>query len=182
MNRQVYRLTRSRVDDFYKLHSVKNGCGWCFCVAWWVESWDGWGDRTAEQNRNLRDRLFQKGNFDGYLLYDGNNPVGWCQVGPRDRLIKLVRQFGLSPSPNTWAITCFLILPEYRRQGNANFLLSEVVRDLRKRGIKYLESFPKRGLGLDELDLWNGPEQIFIQSGFLLVQDHPQRPILRLEI
>jgi ribosomal protein S18 acetylase RimI-like enzyme len=181
MRTEVHRFDASRRADFFRLHNDANGCGWCLCVAWWTPTWDGWGDRTAEENRRLRESLLDRGEYDGYLLYVDETPAGWCQVGARDRLDKLARQFDLAPDPATWAITCFQIAPTYRRQGLATFLLAEVLRDLRQRGVRRVEAFPKRGDWLEVEDLWNGPESMFRAAGFRVMRDDPKRPVLALE-
>lgn len=168
--------------DFFRLHSPDNDAGWCFCVAWWVPTWEGWGDRTADENRALREALCEDGQHDGYLLYVDGEPAGWCQAGPRDRLRKLVRQLDLRPDREVWAISCFLIAPAYRRRGMAAAMLGGVLDDLRRRGIRRVEVFPKRGADLAADDLWNGPEAMFIAAGFVVVRDHPQRPVLALDL
>jgi GNAT superfamily N-acetyltransferase len=122
------------------------------------------------------------GAHDGYLLDLDAEPVGWCQAGPRDRLKKLVGQFELAPSPGTWAITCFLIAPRFRRRGLASEFLQHVIDDLRIRGVRRVEAFPKRGTSLSEGDLWNGPETMFQRAGFRIVRDDPKRPILALDL
>ncbi len=168
--------------DFYRLHGQTSDAG-CFCTAWWVPTWEEWADRTPAQNRALREALLERGEYDGYLLYADGAPVGWCQVGPRDRLAKLVRQFGLAPDPATWAITCFLIAPGFRGQGLARALLEAVLADLRRRGdVRRAEAFPRRGAGGDVLALWNGPEALFRAAGFSVVKDDPVRPVLALEL
>jgi GNAT superfamily N-acetyltransferase len=181
MRLEVHRFTPDREKDFFRLHTSP-GAGWCFCAAWWVPTWEGWGERTSEDNRNLRERLCEAGEYDGYLLYADSEPVGWCQVGPRDRLKKLVSQFELAPSPGTWAITCFLIAPGFRRRGLASYFLQQVIAGLRNRGVRRVEAFPKRGKGLSEGDLWTGPEAMFHRAGFGLVRDDPTRPILGLDL
>jgi GNAT superfamily N-acetyltransferase len=180
MNTEIVRFDASRRADFFKLHSAVNDHNWCFCAAWWVKTWEGWGQRTAEENRALRETLCDRGEYDGYLLYFDEKPIGWCQVGPRDRLGKLTEQFQLDPSPNTWAITCFLIAPAYRGQGWASHLLNEVLKDLLARGVKRVEAFPKRGV-TEVAELWNGPESMFLRAGFLPSKDDQKRPILALE-
>jgi GNAT superfamily N-acetyltransferase len=174
----VKRFDKSLIGDFYRLHNRNEMAGWCFCVAWWVESWDGWGDRTAHENLQLRNELLAEGEYDGYLLYLDREPVGWCQVGPRDRLEKLTRQFALDPDPDMWAITCFLIKPEVRREGLADYLLHQLLADLRIRGMRSVQAFPKRGAGMDEMDMWNGPESMYLQAGFTILVDDPRRPVL----
>jgi len=181
MQKEVYRFEAARRDDFFRLHAAANDAGWCFCVAWWVPTWEGWGERAAVQNRELREALCERGEYDGYLLYVDGQPAGWCQAGPRDRLAKLARQFQLAPDPAAWAITCFQIAPAYRRQGLAAYLLDEVLHDLHARGVRRVEAFPKRGADLDMGDLWNGPEAMFRAAGFTVARDDPQRPVLALE-
>jgi GNAT superfamily N-acetyltransferase len=181
MRTEVRRFGAALREDFYHLHSEANDAGWCFCVAWWVPTWVGWGDRGAEQNRQLRDALCDQGEYDGYLLYVDGAPAGWCQAGPRDRLAKLAQQFDLAPDPAAWAITCFQIASTHRRQGLASFLLGEVLRDLRGRGVRRVEAFPKRGPDLEADDLWNGPESMFRSAGFAIVRDDPRRPVLAIE-
>ena len=182
MKRQVRRLDAAHTADFWRLHSDENQAGWCFCVAWWVSAWEGWSARTADDNRQLRRDLWQHGHYDGYLLYIDNAVAGWCQVGQRDRLSKLTRQFALAPDPDAWSITCFLIAPIHRGQGHATWLLNYILDDLKSRGVKTVEAFPRRGSDLDIHDLWNGPEQMFLQRGFTVAQDDPVRPVLRLSL
>lgn len=168
---------------FDRLHSAANGAGWCRCVAWWTDTWEGWGERTAEENAALRDALCARGEHDGYLMLEaGDEPVAWCQVGPRDRLAKLARQFELAPDPSTWAVTCFLVAPARRGRGLAPRLLAEVLERLRGRGVRRVEAFPKRGADPDALDLWNGPEAMFRAAGFEVVRDDPVRPVLALRL
>lgn len=179
---RVERFSAACQDDFERIHCEDRGAGWCHCVAWWVPTWDGWGERSADENRALRRQLCQRGEYDGYLLYIDDDPAGWCQAGPRDRLAKLVAQFDLAPAPETWAVTCFFIAPDYRSRGLAAHLLRHVVADVGQRGARRVEVFPKRGSRLDALDLWNGPEAMFLACGFEVVKDDPKRPILALSL
>jgi GNAT superfamily N-acetyltransferase len=178
----IHRLDPSRRDDFFRLHSKDHGCDWCYCIAWWMTTWDGFQDRTAEENRCLREDLFDVGEYDGYLLYADDEPVGWCQAGPRDRLELLVQKYNLPPDPDAWAITCFQIVPRHRRKGLATRLLSEVLQDLRRRGVKRVEAYPNRGENLDAEDLWNGPEAMFAKVGFKMLREDPRGPVMNITL
>jgi ribosomal protein S18 acetylase RimI-like enzyme len=183
LNLDVLPLTAERVDDFFRLHSVEQGCGWCYCVAWWTPTWQGWGERTAEENYKMRMDLFDQGHHDGYLAYREGEPIGWCQVGRRDRLPKLLDQFDLaqaSEGPDIWSITCFLVAPKWRRKKVATTMLAAILDDLRARGVEIVEAYPKRDDAMDDLDLWNGAESMYLQAGFEVVRDHDERPILRI--
>jgi GNAT superfamily N-acetyltransferase len=179
---RIERLSDLRREDFYRLHETAKRPGWCNCVAWWTRDWDGWSDRTTEENRALRDGLFARERSDGYLLYADGDPAGWCQALERDRLAKLARQFALEPDPHAWAIGCIYVAPHLRRHGLATRLVAHVIAEARRDNVRSLEAFPKRGDQLDELDLWNGPEALFLRLGFKLVRDDPKRPVLALDL
>ena len=170
-------MDSSRRDDFYRVHDPAHGTGWCYCVAWWIETWEGWGDRTEAENRNFREELFQKDQYDGYILYVDGQPAGWCQCGRRDRLKKLVSQYDLSPDDNIWAITCFVLLPEYRGKGLTHMMISGVIADLERLGISHVQGFPKREKDLSPGEVWTGPEAVFRKAGFEVERDHPERPV-----
>lgn len=161
------RLAPGLEGDFYRLHCDANSHGGCACVAWHVPTWEGWGERTPAQNRALRDALFARGEHDGYLAYVGDTPAAWCQAGPRDRLPKVVTQLRLSPDPATWAVSCFFSAPAFRGQGLASWLLAAVLDDLRARGVRRVEAYPRRPqAGLDAGDLWTGPDAMLRAAGF----------------
>jgi GNAT superfamily N-acetyltransferase len=178
MNYAVKKLAAATRGDFWRVHCDANDASWCCCVAWWVPTWEGFGDRTAEQNRQLRELLFDRGEFDGYVLYGDGQPIAWCQAGQRDRLLKLCAQYGLAPAPQTWAITCFVVPPANRGQGIADRLLAGVLADLASRGVTRVEAFPRAGAGLPADEVWTGPERLFRKHGFETVKDDPAGPVL----
>lgn len=177
----VKPMAAHRRKDFGDVHCDAKESGWCQCTAWWVPSWDGWKERTAEQNLRLREQLHEGGEYDGYLLYSDGRPIGWIQVGRRDRLEKLVQQFKLEPDPDTWAITCFYIQPDYRGKGMASFLLRQVLANLKRKKVKRVEVFPKRN-PQDIHDMWNGPESMFARAGFTVALDDAERPVLAISL
>lgn len=182
MKIETLPLEKARIADFYRVHSKANGADWCFCTAWWVPTWEGWGDRTAEENRAFRDSLFAQGMYDGYLLYADDEPVGWCQCGKRDRLTKLVESHGLQPDSDVIAITCFFIAPRYRGHELAHRLLQGVLRDLQNKGEKRVQAFPCHRQGLPPEDVWTGPESLYQQAGFRRVKKCEKRTVMELRL
>ena len=180
---ELQRLELDRVPDFFRLHSDPSlDGGWCYCVAWWVPTWEGWGQRSAVENRALREDLFAAGQLDGYLCYDAGAPIAWCQCGPRDRLPKLCVGYGLEPAPDVWAFTCFLVLPAWRRRGVARHLLDFALRDLSAQGVRRFQGFPRRGAGLEDGEAWTGPESLFRAAGFRPESEGPRGPIYELTL
>ncbi len=72
--------------------------------------------------------------------------------------------------------------PAQRGRGLARRLLSAVLRDLRRRGARRVEAFPKRGENLGADDVWTGPERLFRDAGFAVARDDPARPVLARDL
>jgi GNAT superfamily N-acetyltransferase len=172
----IRRLADDCVDDFMRLHESCGGG--CFCAAWWVPTWAEWGERSAEQNRDLRRDLIARGETDGYLFYLDDRAVGWCQVGRRDRLAKLVAHYGLDPEPDVWAITCVLLLPAHRHEGHARRFIELALEDLRSRGVERVHAFPIVATGLPDDEVWTGPVRLFESLGFTVLRAHERLPVL----
>ena len=179
---RVERLDPARPEAFFALHSPCNGGGWCRCVAWWVPTWEGWGERSAEENLALRQALFARGEQDIWLATVDGVPAASCQACPRDRLEKLRAQFALEPDPGTWAIGCFFVAPAFRAQGLSRRLLQAVLVELRGLGARRVEAFPRRGQGLEPGEQWTGPEALFRAAGFEAVKDDARRSVLALSL
>jgi GNAT superfamily N-acetyltransferase len=170
-----------RRDDFRRLHSSANGAARCRCVAWWVPTWEGWGLRSAEENAGLREALCDGGVYDGLLAYAGREPVGWCQVGPRDRLPKLVRELALEPDADVWAVTCLLVAPSWRRRGVARDLVAAAIDHARAAGAARLEAYPRR-VADDPAEMWTGPVLLYEQAGFVVAGGSERRHVVSLEL
>lgn len=179
---RVVPLGPDRRADFFRVHCDGEGTGWCYCTAWWVPTWEGFGDRKETQNRELRERLFEAGHDDGFLLYLDDEPVGWCQVGVRDRLEKLRSQYQLEPDPEVWALTCFTVLPRCRGQGLASRLLEGVLVALEAGGIRHVQAFPKPGGRLEPGEAWRGTEGLFRKAGFEVAHRHDAGPIMQRQL
>jgi GNAT superfamily N-acetyltransferase len=179
---RLERLTQDREADFLALMGRDEHGGQCWCVAWWVPTWDTYVAQSAEQHREVRDRLFGDDVHDGYLGYVDGAPVGWMQVGPRDDLPKIAETFSLEPDPATWAISCFLLLTPYRGQGLGRRLFGGVLDQLRGLGAAAIEGYPLHGTGHEAEEVWTGPESLYVAAGFTEVTRGPRRVVYRLEL
>lgn len=176
----IKELSSSTVGDFRQLLSVPPE-GWCWCVAWEVPTWEGWGQRQAEDNRRLREELWSKGDFYGYVFYEQEKPIGWCRVGPTQVWPKLCSQFGLAPSVDEYVFTCFGLRPEFRGVGNLHELVPKVINDLRRRGIKTFFALPKRIEGRARPgEVWNGPFNVFQRTGFEVIRSTERNYVMQL--
>ncbi len=173
----IKRLSSANEDEFHRIHRADGGG--CHCVAWWVPTWDGWSDRTEAENASLRRGLFDAHVHDGYLIYSDGVLAGWCQAWKRDAFAKLAAQFQAVSDDDAWMIGCLLILAAHRGSGVAREAMAQIVADLRLRGARSVDAYPKRG-ATDAGELWNGAESTYLRLGFEIVRDDAKRPVLRL--
>jgi len=163
------------------VHNAQHGCDWCFCTAWWVPTWSGWGERSAAVNLRVREQLLESNISDGYLLFRDSAPLGWAQVFQRDAFPKLVAQFQLEPAPTIMAITCFLIIPEARNQGLGEKFLRLILERLKEDGYHTVQAFPKAEASLPPEDQWTGRLNGYLRAGFQIIKTVGDRHVVQFE-
>ena len=169
-NLMVKQIGPQSVSDFRKILSEPPE-GWCWCVAWEVQTWDGWTDRTAGENRKLRETLWQEGHYDGYLFYLGEKTIGWCRVGPISKWPKMCNTRNVESNSDLFAFGCFGMHPNYRKSGYLGQLVPQVLTDLTNLGVSEVVAFPKTVSGeVADGTLWNGPRSVFGRAGFRVVR------------
>lgn len=150
---------------------------------------DGW-------QRALREsayRMVLNGEIQGYLAYDGDLAIGWCNANDRFRYYR-VGAFDLSHAPADAvpeycpregyikAIVCFEIAPEYRGMGISGMLLERVIADAKQAGYSYVEGYPE-----DEDDPkgsmgFTGPLNLYRKAGFEEVEHKGSSYIVRKKL
>jgi GNAT superfamily N-acetyltransferase len=78
------------------------------------------------------------------IAYLGEEPVGWCGLGPRAAMPRLVgsRTIPQVDDAAPWSIGCFVVRPGYRRRGVARALLDGAVAYARASGAPCVEAYP----------------------------------------
>jgi GNAT superfamily N-acetyltransferase len=163
-------LDETTWPDFARLVEKHNGVwGGCWCMSFHLEQ--GFGKRTAVQNRIEKECRVRDGRARAALVYDGSAAVGWCQFGPTDELprIKNKRPYldGLIDLPD-WRITCFFIDRDYRGKGIASIALKGALREISRLGGGTVESYPEdvEGRAVSASFLHNGVVSMFEREGF----------------
>jgi GNAT superfamily N-acetyltransferase len=178
----IKQLSNENKQDFYRVHNDQVCGGWCFCAAWWVPTWEGFGERTSADNRMLREELFDKQVYDGYIVYLDDVPQGWCQVGKRDQFSHLLNKFALEPDAEVWAITCMAIPERFQGLGLTHKILSLIIDDLRSRGVTRLQAYPKADQNLPKMEIWTGPLSLYLKAGFKVVKADVMHSVLELNL
>lgn len=154
----------------------KNGaCGGCWCMTWRVpQGGKLWEQNKGEPNRRAFRKLVHSGAVYGCLAFAGEEPVGWCCVGPRADFPRLrtIKALQTSWDEFTWSVTCFYIRSGCRGRGVATKLIREAVRVARAHGARRLEGYPVKPYGQGNIPAafaWTGVPRLFECQKFVTI-------------
>lgn len=103
----------------------------------------------------------------GFLVYQGEELVGWTGSGPKTAFPLLKDKLGsrLSDfSKRYWSIGCVALKQEFRGKGYAEKIVSAVLAEATASGAILVESYPVRPF--DEPRSYRGSYPVFARSGF----------------
>jgi GNAT superfamily N-acetyltransferase len=169
-----------------RLFGERGACGGCWCMFWRVPSLGQyWQTAKGDQNRRSLQKLVETGRALGCLAWAGDEPVGWCGVGPRDQYSYLERSRTI-PAPdidNAWCVSCFFVARTWRGKGIARHLLATSLAYARSAGAGALEGYPavpkSAAIPLPPAFAHTGVPQLFASAGFEQVCDIGARQVWR---
>ena len=151
MEMEIKRLTPALCEDwlgFFDGIAFGDHGEWAFCYC--LE-----GHMTRKDNEDLKDynlrrnyakQLILEGKMRGYLAYDGDKVVGWCNVNDRNNYPYVAEMFAAmghkAENVKTKSIFCFLVVSEYRGRGIATHFLEQVCKDAKQEGYEQVEAYP----------------------------------------
>ncbi len=185
MTISVRPLTEGRWDDLVDLFGPERGAhGGCWCM-WWRMTGSEFEAASREQRKAGFHAMVKDGEPTGILAYEGKRPVGWCAVGPRHSLPKLMRSRIAKPvnddPATTWMINCFFIDRAFRGRGLTRQLIDGASDFARDNGAKVVEACP---LDTTRKLIWGegfiGLAHTFRAAGFEeIARRSPTRPLMR---
>lgn len=137
-------------------------------------------------------RMVQAGDIQGYLAYDGDVAVGWCNANDRMNYAR-VGEFDLERVPEdappkdcpgkgiVKSIVCFEIAPDYRGKGIATLLLKRVCADAKAAGYACVEGYPQVCPQSAAL-AFTGPMGLYLKAGFAEYSRKENRITMRKKI
>lgn len=138
------------------------------------------GDKNKAKFRNI----VKKGSEPGVLAYDGDQPVGWCAVAPRDEYPRLENSkiwVRVDDQP-VWSVTCLFVKKNYRNHGLSAKLIEAATKLAKKQGAKIVEGYPQdlKGKRLPDAFVWTGLAPAFEIAGFqVAIRRSENKPIMR---
>jgi len=119
----------------------------------------------------------------GKILYYNNKPVGYTEYGPSSRFPN-IREYQSQPieklEEGVVFLSCLFISDKnLRGKGLGERLLNSVIEDLKKRGLKAVETYARRG----SPDNPSGPVEFYLKKGFYIKDETGlDFPIVRLDL
>jgi len=182
MKIEVTNLTEENLKDAPEWDTHPFSCKYCI---WWE-----FPDLCIDPAKEKKEDIIQKklkwlrntnkvfGNC-GKIVYVNRKPVGYAQYALPKLLPHSVDYQSGPPSDDAALISClFIPQKEFRRLGLGRQLLFNIIDDLRKRGIKAVETFARKG----KPDNPSGPVVFYLRSGFRIHKDPKEFPLMRLDL
>jgi GNAT superfamily N-acetyltransferase len=145
----------------------------CWCMYW--------RDRSlahgTPKKRAMRS-LVRAGAEPGLLAYDGEEPVGWVSIAPREQYGALLASPQYRPQDSdddVWSIVCFVVDRPRQREGIRGVLLAGAVDHARARAATAVEAYPHRV----KKDDYMGHVDLFTEHAFEVVRETSMRAIVR---
>lgn len=166
------------LEDLFGAHGASNGC---WCMYWRIGA--DYRKRDREENKAAFRDIVKRGPPPGLLAFDGDTPVGWCQITPRDDLpwLNKTRLLNRVDELPVWSISCFYIRKGYRRRGVMTSMIDAAINAAKTANAPALEAYPidTRQPGSTS-NIYTGTAAAFARAGFMKVGGlTPQRPIMR---
>ena len=168
----VHPLSPERLPDYLRFFdgdAFADNPKWasCYCQCFYEDHAKVvWQERTAEQNRAFACTRAADGTMQGYLAYDGDEVVGWCNAAPRN-LVHALDDEPVADADVVGAITCFVVRPQFRLRGVARTLLAAACDGLRAQGMQVVEAYPRPDAPTAAAQHF-GPLSLYRSAGFVV--------------
>lgn len=168
----THPVTPDRFEDFADIVNPSRRVRACWCVAPRLRARDvrelGDGDRESAM------RALCAQQPPGVVTYTDGEPVGWCNLGPRAAIPRLVDSRVIRPVDDVpvWSIVCLVVRAGHRRQGITAHLIDGAVAWARSEGAPAIEAYPVEPPERSRMDtarLFVGTRSMFARAGFDVV-------------
>jgi len=136
---KFYPLDKTNWSVFEQLFESKGILNNCWCMVWRMTAKEK-KNNTGEFRKTYLKQRVDDGVAVGIIACDKEKAIGWCSIAP-----KHTHNSGLggdSKLENIWSLTCFFILPAYRRQGLGYLFIHEAKKYAVENGAHYIEAYP----------------------------------------
>lgn len=124
-------------------------------------------------------KMLNENKIQGYLAYDGDLSIGWCNAADIESYVGFVPAFARENTyGKTVSIVCFEIAPAYRGMGIASALIDRVCNDAKANGYEAVEGYAKISEKRNDFD-YQGPVRLYQKAGFVEVARENGQVVMR---
>lgn len=155
----------------------------CFCRFYHTDcSGEQWQNRTGDENRAEAIEQIEAGDMKGYLAFDGEKCIGWCNANDLPQYKRFANDFEyFTKGLKTGCVICYVIHPGYRRQGIARLLLRQAVEDFKAQGFDAVLALPVESIGAPE-KLYRGTLNMYKELGFETMEQDGTTSVMWLKL
>ena len=167
------------------LFGQKGACGGCWCMTPRLPS-SAYNQNKGEGNKKKLHELIKSGEPLGVIAFHGQQPVAWCSISPKTRLMQMrnSRLMKLTSDEQCWSIVCLFIAKNYRRRGVSGAVIRAAANYAFSAGAKIVEAYPliNRTEDIPDAFAWNGIWKSYEKVGFRLIKQVSEtRAIVQLQ-
>lgn len=190
MNYEIKALNPELTDDYLEFFdhlafSDGNPNGPCYCTSPTMDPEtekkmvSEFGDDIKGTLRRYAVEMLNKGMIHGYLAFDKEVPIGWCNASDMDSYTAFVPDFARqNKCGKTFSVVCFEIAPQYRGKGLATAFLEHICKEAKEQGFAAVEGYAKLYIDPEYLD-FNGSIGLYERVGFTEVMRNEETVIMR---
>ena len=171
---ETHPVTPDRFDDFADIVNPNRRAYSCWCLSHRLrakEIRELGGDGPDDREKAMR-ALCEREHPPGVVTYLDGVAVGWCNIGPRSEIPRLVQSKLILPTDDlpVWSIICIVVRGGHRRQGVVGHLLEGAVEYAASHGAPAVEAHPVDPPGrMDTTMAFVGTRSMFEKAGFSVV-------------
>jgi ribosomal protein S18 acetylase RimI-like enzyme len=187
INIEIKALSKELVDDYLEFFdniafSDHKEWSYCYCATPYFDK-SSIEKFISMGKENLRDEakaLINENILQGYLAYEENNVIGWCNCGNKINYKHLRNELWDINDKNfkIKSIVCFTIAPDMRGKGIATRLLDRICSDVKEEPFSCLEAYPIKGEG-NCFAHYGGPYKLYENKGFNVYKEFEKDMIVR---
>lgn len=180
-------LNADYLDFFdHRAFTDDNPNGPCYCtspnqeegqIKMMVSEFKSFG--VKETLRKYAAEMLDRNMIHGYLAYDGDQSIGWCNAADIESYAGFVPTFARDITcGKTISIVCFEIAPEYRGMGIASAFIDRICTDAKLNGYTAVEGYANTSDQRNDFD-FQGPYRLYQKAGFIEVAREKGQAVMR---
>jgi GNAT superfamily N-acetyltransferase len=163
-------VTPDRFDDFADVINPNRRDNHCWCLSHRLPAKEI--EELGGGSREQAMRAVCEREPPGVVTYRDGVPVGWCSIGPRAEIPRLVSSKLIHPIDDlaVWSVICVVVRGGHRKQGVTTAMLEGAVTYAAAQGAPAVEAYPVDPPGRMDLTMaFVGTRAMFEKVGFEVV-------------